>query len=297
MILAEPSSAPSGVGLGLRRALMSEIADVPHGQIDFLELAPENWIGVGGRFGRQFRALAERYPILLHGLSLDIGGTMPLQIELLQDIKQFMAEFNCSVYSEHLTFCRDDGQLYDLMPIPFTEEAVHYVAERIRVAQDILGQRIALENASYYAAPGQEMTELAFIAAVLAEADCELLLDVNNIYVNSVNHGYCAGAFLSALPHERVRYIHIAGHTIHETADAKSTNPAFLIDTHGAAVVDPVWDLLAKAYEYCGNLPTLLERDVHFPSMNELMAEVDKIRDYQLASHKAASFTSGEAGR
>jgi uncharacterized protein (UPF0276 family) len=222
-------------------------------------------------------------------LSLDIGGTMPLQTELLQDIKQFMAEFNCSVYSEHLTFCRDDGQLYDLMPIPFTEEAVHYVAGRIKITQDILGQRIVLENASYYAAPGQEMTELQFISAVLAEADCELLLDVNNIYVNSVNHGYNAEEFLAGLPHERVRYMHIAGHTVHEDRKAKLMDSTLLIDTHGAAVVAPVWDLLAKAYGYCGVLPTLLERDVYFPAIRDLTAELDRIRDYQGACTVASN--------
>ena len=161
------------------------------------------------------------------------------------------------------------------MPIPFTEEAVHWVSARIRRVQAFLGQRIAVENVSYYAAPSQAMAEIDFINAVLAEADCDLLLDVNNIHVNSVNHGYDAGAFLDALPGERIACIHVAGHYVEA--------PDLLVDTHGAAVIDPVWELLARAYRNFGVRPTLLERDFNFPPLAELLAEVGTIRAIQHA--------------
>ncbi|MCX2982079.1 DUF692 domain-containing protein [Halieaceae bacterium IMCC14734] len=265
-----------GAGLGLRRALLGPLLDTSPGRIDFMEVAPENWIGLGGRLARQFQQLAERYPIALHGVSLNIGGTAPLDVDLVTAVAGFMGQYDCPVYSEHLTYCGDDGHLYDLLPIPFTEEAVHHVAERVRQVQDIVGQRIALENASYYAAPHQAMSEAEFINAVLAEADCDLLLDVNNVYVNSINHGYDASEFLRQLPLERARYIHIAGH-YDEAEDLK-------VDTHGTDVIDPVWELLDEAYALCGALPTLLERDFNLPPMQELLLEIDRIRGCQQAA-------------
>lgn len=238
-----------------------------------MEAAPENWIGVGGRFGKQFRALAERYPLLLHGLSLDIGGPDPLDTELVRGVRDLMQEVDVPLYSEHLTYCAADGHLYDLLPIPFTEEAVHYVAARVRQVQDILGRPIALENASYYAQPHADLTEAQFINAVLSESDCELLLDVNNIYVNSINHCYDPVAFLHALPLGRVGYIHVAGH-FDEAEDLK-------VDTHGADVIDPVWALLEHAYRALGPVPTLLERDFNLPPLAELLLEVGHIRTLQ----------------
>jgi hypothetical protein len=237
--------------------------------VDFIEVVPENWIGVGGRLGKQVRGFTERYPVVCHGLSLSLGSPAPLDEELIRSIKRFLAEHNVRCYSEHLSYCSDDGHLYDLMPIPFTEEAVQYVAGRIRRVQDRLERCIAVENVSYYAAPGKEMEEIAFIRAVLAEADCDLLLDVNNIYVNSVNHGYDASEFLRALPQERIAYVHVAGH-YREAED-------LIIDTHGAPVIDPVWALLGEAYAAFGVMPTLLERDFNIPSLPELLAEVDRI--------------------
>lgn len=262
-----------GAGLGLRRDFSARLPEFASDDVDFFEVAPENWIGVGGRYKKQLRSCTERFPLTLHGLSLDIGGVAPLNVSLLKDIKRFMDEHNCSLYSEHLTYCSDHGQLYDLMPIPFTAEAVHYVAGRVRQAQDILGRRVALENASYYAAPGQEMTELEFINAVVAEADCDLLLDVNNIYVNSINHGYDAESFLKGLPGDRAHYIHIAGHYV-EAEDLR-------VDTHGADVIDPVWALLRLAYQQFGVLPTLLERDFNIPPIRQLLSEVQSIRSIQ----------------
>src|SRR5688500_2461229 len=179
----------SRAGLGFRRelipALKSHVPDV----IDFFEIAPENWIGLGGAPGRDLSIFTERYPFVCHGLSLSIGGPAPLDEGLLQQIRQFLDQHQILFYTEHLSYCSDGGHLYDLLPIPFTEEAVKHVAGRVRRAQDILGRRIALENASFYLnAPITEMSEVDFIRAVLTEADCDLHLDVNNVYVNSINH-------------------------------------------------------------------------------------------------------------
>ena len=262
-----------GAGLGLRRGMLADLLLLDDASVDFMEVAPENWIGVGGRFGRQFRQLAERFPITLHGLSLNLGGYTPIDGELVKSIAAFMHEFDCPLYSEHLSYCADDGHLYDLMPIPFCEEAVHSVAARIRQVQDMLGCRIAIENVSYYAAPFRQMDESTFINAVLAEADCDLLLDVNNIYVNSINHAYDAADFLLSMPAGRIRYMHVAGHYV-EAEDLR-------VDTHGSDVIDPVWQLLQLAYRHAGVCPTLLERDFNFPPMAGLLQEVQVIRRHQ----------------
>lgn len=263
----------SGAGFGYRRCMSDTLKDADTEAFDFLEIAPENWIGLGGRFGKAFRRYTEQFPFIAHGLSLSIGGPTPLDMEFLKKLKAFLAEHNIRAYSEHLSYCSDDGHLYDLMPIPFTEEAVKYVAARIRQVQDVLEQKIAMENVSYYAAPGSEMSEQEFLLAVLEEADCELLLDVNNIYVNSINHKYDAEAFLKEMPAERIMYLHIAGH-YNEAED-------LIVDTHGADVVDPVWSLLQKTYDHFGALPTLLERDFNIPPLPELLQEVEQVRFYQ----------------
>jgi len=272
-----------GKGLGLRRGLMAELEAGWPAAIDFLEVAPENWLDLGGRDGRRFAALAERAPLICHGLSLNLGGSAPLDEPFVRRLKQFLARHGARVYSEHLSYCADEGYLYDLLPIPFTAEAVRHVARRIARVQDMLERRIAIENASYYCAPGAEMSELDFIRAVLAEADCDLLLDVNNVYVNSVNHGYDAGAFLAALPGERIVYGHVAGH--------EREDEDLIIDTHGAAVVDPVWSLLAEAYAVHGVFPTLLERDFMLPPLADLMHELARIGELQAAAtpRKAAA--------
>jgi uncharacterized protein (UPF0276 family) len=271
--------AVHGAGLGLRRALMGPLADRAPAQVQFLEVAPENWIGVGGRLGRQFRVFTERHAIVCHGLSLNLGGPAPLDEAFLRRVRQFLDTHQARCYSEHLSYCADDGHLYDLMPIPFTEDAVRHVASRIRRTQEILDRRIAIENVSYYAAPGQEMEEIAFIKAVLEEADCDLLLDVNNIYVNSINHRYDPEAFLKALPGERIAYAHVAGHYV-EAED-------LCVDTHGADVVDPVWELLQKAYAHFGVFPTLLERDFNIPPLPDLLTEVDTIARLQKGAEGA----------
>lgn len=255
---------------------MAPLSDLLPAQVDFMEVAPENWIGVGGRYGKQFRGFTERYPFICHGLSLSIGSPAPLDEAFLYKLKHFLKVHNIRIYSEHLSYCSDDGHLYDLMPIPFCEEALKHAAKRIQYVQDILEQPIAMENVSYYAAAGKQMEEIDFLNGVLEEADCKLLLDVNNIFVNSINHRYDAVQFLKALPAERIAYIHIAGH--YNEADD------LIIDTHGANVIDPVWALLETAYQTYGVIPTLLERDFNIPPVSKLLSEVDMIRALQKKS-------------
>lgn len=258
-----------GAGLGLRRELLETLANQLPKQISFMELAPENWLGVGGRLGKQLHFFTDRYPFICHGLSLNLGGPSPLDEAFLQQLKYFLEIHHIHHYSEHLSYCGDKGHLYDLLPIPFTEEAIDYVAERIRRTQAILERRIAIENVSYYCTFGKQMEEIEFVCAVLEAADCDLLIDVNNIYVNSINHNYSAEEYLKALPGERIVYAHVAGH--YKKAED------LIIDTHGQDVIDPVWQLLEKAYQYFGVFPTLLERDFNIPALPELLAEVDKI--------------------
>lgn len=274
----QPHYPVNGAGLGLRRPIADKLMADPPADVDFMEIAPENWIHVGGALAKKLRFFTERYPFLIHGLSLSIGAPSPLNEQLVKDIKEFMAEHNVRMYSEHLSYCGDDGQLYDLMPIPFTEEAVKYVSSRVRRVQDILEQRMALENVSYYAPTDTSMSEKDFLLAVLEESDCDLMLDINNIVVNSINHRYDAHEFLRQMPANRIRYFHLAGHYV-EAEDLR-------IDTHGSAVDDQAWQLLEEAYLQFGPVPTLLERDFNFPPMDELLDEVRRIKQLQVETEK-----------
>lgn len=277
------SSTIIGVGLGLKRELIPQIqalyADPSISNINFVEIAPENWINAGGKAAADLAWFVERYPIACHGLCLSLGGPDPLNVGFLKQVKQFLSANKIPLYTEHLSYCSDiqhgeAGYLYDLLPIPFTEEAVKYVAQRIRQTQDILEQKIAIENTSFYvAAPISTMDEITFLNAVLTEADCNLHLDINNIYVNSVNFGFDAKEFLRQIPRERIVYCHIAGHL--------QVGKDVLVDTHGENIIDPVWALLTEAYTLFGTFPTLLERDTNIPPLAELMHEVNKIAAFQ----------------
>lgn len=272
-----------GAGLGFRRELIAPLkAGVPDA-IRFFEIAPENWAGMGGSSAKDLRHFTERFPFVCHGLSLSLGGPGRLDEALLRRIKRFMTEHGINLYTEHLSWCADDSHLYDLLPIPLTEQAVKWTAARIRQAQDILGQRIGIENASYYVAPpGAEMSEAEFISAIVDEADCLLHLDVNNIYVNSRNFGFDPLAFMHALPLERTCYVHVAGHYVEPDG--------LLIDTHGAEVIDPVWALLEAAYARIGGeVPTCLERDFNFPDLFRLTVEVEQIARLQAAASRKAA--------
>ena len=280
----------AGVGLGLKRELIPQIK-AAHGKefianINFVEIAPENWIGAGGKAEADLAWFVERYPITCHGLCLSLGGPDPLNVGFLKQVKQFLSANKIPLYTEHLSYCSDiqhgkAGYLYDLLPIPFTEEAVKYVAQRIRQTQDILEQKIAIENTSFYvAAPISTMDEITFLNAVLTEADCLLHLDINNVYVNSVNFGFDAKEFLRQIPRERIVYSHIAGHL--------QVGKDVLVDTHGEPIIDPVWALLDEAYKLFGTIPTLLERDTNIPPLAELMQEVNKIANYQARAKELA---------
>jgi uncharacterized protein (UPF0276 family) len=278
----------AGAGLGFRRALVPELRRSGAAGIDFFELAPENWIHAGGTLARDLRHFTERHPFVAHGLSLSLGGPAPLDEELLRDIRDFLDRHRILAYTEHLSYCSDDGHLYDLMPIPFTDEAVRWVAARIRRAQEMLERPIAVENVSYYAAPGARMTEIEFLCAVLDEADCGLLLDVNNIFVNAINHGYDARAFLHALPASRICYFHVAGHYVEA--------PDLRVDTHGAAVCPDVWSLLDEAFALFGPVPTLLERDFNIPPLPELVREVADVRARQQRTRQQQQTARAAAG-
>jgi uncharacterized protein (UPF0276 family) len=273
MTLSYKSEKIHGAGLGLRRAFLREFAAHPATHADFFEVAPENWIHVQGKLRDLFEQAAAHMPMVCHGLSLNLGGQAPLDLTLVREIQQFLSRYNVAYYSEHLSYCGDEGHLYDLLPIPFTAQAITHVSDRIKQVQDVLGQQMAVENVSYYCAPGQQMPEIEFLLSVLDAADCLLLLDVNNVYVNSINHVYDPIEFLQQLPSERIAYGHIAGHcTEHET---------LLVDTHGSAVIDPVWRLLGSAYSLHGVFPTLLERDFNIPSLADLELELQQIIQIQ----------------
>lgn len=263
----------AGCGLGLKNELIAPLLEAEPGMVDFVEVAPENWIGVGGRRKKVFQRVLERYPLVCHGLSLSIGGPHPLDEPFLHRVKDFLDRSDALVYTEHLSYCADGGQLYDLMPIPFTEDAVHYVADRIRRTQDILERRIGMENVSTYAMPAGELSEIEFLNAVLQEADCGYHLDVNNIFVNAINHGFDPHDYLARIPADRILYAHIAGHYV-EAANLR-------IDTHGEDVIDEVWQLLDSSYEAYGVFPTLLERDFNIPPLQDLLQEIDRIAALQ----------------
>lgn len=265
-------------GLGLRREMMASVVASPHSGVDFWEIAPENWLGLGGRYSRQLAAVAERDPLICHGLSLSIGGPEPLDLDHLRAIVSFMHRHGVELYSEHLSYCAAGGHLYDLLPIPFTPAAIDHVVSRIQQVQEVLGAPLVLENSSYYLAPAQQMSELEFICAVVASSGCQLLLDVNNVYVNASNHGYDPKTFIRGLPSGAIRYMHVAGH--YREADG------FIIDTHGAPVIDPVWQLLQYTYGCHGLRPTLLERDFNIPAMPELLAELAQVRHCQRAAQQ-----------
>ncbi|MDD2943246.1 MAG: DUF692 domain-containing protein [bacterium] len=274
----------SGVGLGFRRDLADILLDsslnrstaaktATTSKPDFIEITPENWLGIGGKWHRAISQAQEQYTLSAHGLSLSLGSSEPLDLDFLKQLKDFFRQFPVSVFSEHLSYAKcGNAHLYDLLPVPFREDAVKHVVERIRFVQDFLERPIAIENVSYYTPLAPEMTEAEFVRAVVEESDCQLLLDVNNVYVNAFNHNYNAREFINSLPLERVRYIHMAGH--------EQVDETLIIDTHGEAIIEPVYDLFAYTMSKLPPVPVLLERDFNFPDYAELeeeMARLNKI--------------------
>jgi uncharacterized protein len=277
-----------GAGLGLRREFIDELETKVPDSLNFFEVAPENWMAMGGAYAKQFKRFTDQHAFVCHGLSLSIGSPAPLDESFVVSVKAFLDQHKIKIYSEHLSYCSDEGHLYDLLPIPFTEEAVDHVVERIKRVQEIIERPLAIENVSYYAAPGQQMSEIDFINKILEKADCQLLLDVNNIYVNSINHNYDPFEYLRALPGERIAYAHIAGH-YDEADDLK-------IDTHGADVKPNVWKLLEEAYRQFGVFPTLLERDFNIPSLQHLFDEMNQIHTIQQKFTNVDTSASKKAG-
>jgi uncharacterized protein (UPF0276 family) len=265
--------ALKGSGLGLRREMLDDVSALTPKDVDFLEVAPENWIGVGGRYGKAFREFTERFPFSCHGLSLSIGSADPLDIEFVKAVKHFLDVHGIDTYSEHLSYCSDNGHMYDLMPIAFSLDAAQYVADRVKQVQDIIQRPLVLENVSTYVMLGDGMSELEFMKEVIHRSGCKMLLDVNNVYVNATNHSFNPHEYIQSLPSESIEYLHIAGH-FDEAED-------LLVDTHGADVKPKVWELLKYAYQCHGVLPTLLERDFNIPSVSDLLAEVNLIKLYQ----------------
>lgn len=274
------------VGIGFRKDFAAELLQDNAIQPAFIEVAPENWIGIGGYWKKLFRQALEKYPLFTHGLSLSIGSPDEPDFVFLQKIKDFLRETNAQLYSEHLSYSKcDNAHLYDLLPIPFTMEAVKHVSQRIRSVQDFLERKIAIEIVSYYTPVAPEMEEIDFINAILQGADCDLLLDVNNIYVNSFNHKYNAKAFIDQLPMERVRYIHMAGH--------EQVAEDLIIDTHGEAIIDPVYDLFAYAMQKLNkDVPVLLERDFNIPELAALQYEIARLQSIKTNSIKSNSYAA-----
>jgi uncharacterized protein (UPF0276 family) len=264
--------APRGVGLGFRLKIAREFLATPTTHAQFLEIAPENYLRVGGNRARLLAAAAERLPIVCHGLCGDFAGSAPVDEEYLSDLKGFLHRLGVRWYSDHLCLTRAAGaELHDLLPLPHSEKAAKRAAARIREVRDRLDLPVAIENASAYARmPGEEMSESEFCKLVLEEADCLMLLDVNNVYVNSVNFGFDPRAFIDSLPLERVVQLHIAGHTVEREG--------LLVDTHGAPIVDPVYELFAYTLSKLPEpAPVLLERDTNIPPLHELEAELEKL--------------------
>jgi uncharacterized protein (UPF0276 family) len=274
------------VGIGYRKDFAADFAESNDMQPSFIEVAPENWIGVGGYWKKQFQKALEQYPLFTHGLSLSIGSPDPLDFVFLKQVKQFLRQTNAVLYSEHLSYAKcNNAHLYDLLPIPFTEAAIHHVANNIKQVQDFLEERIAIEIVSYYTPVAPELSEIDFINAILQEADCDLLLDVNNVYVNSFNHQYNAKKFIEQLPMHKVKYIHMAGHE--KVADD------LIIDTHGEAIIDPVYDLFAFTIQQLNrDVPVLLERDFNIPELIQLQGEINRLRAIKQQILQPASYAN-----
>lgn len=270
-----------GVGLGFRREMAQEMIDLEKGKPDFIEFAPENWIGMGGYWGKKLKAATEKYPVLCHGLSLSIGSPDPLDMDFLKSLKTFLDEHNVRIFSEHLSYSKcDNAHLYDLLPIPFREDAVAHIVDRLKTVQDYLERPVAIENVSYYTPVGAEMTESEFISRIVRESGCQLLLDVNNVYVNAFNHNYDAKEFIAGLPLDRVAYIHMAGH--------EQVAPDLIIDTHGRDIIDPVYELFEWTVPQLNPVPVLLERDFNIPEMEVLRGEMDQLRAITKKAWKTA---------
>ncbi len=280
-----------GVGLGLRREIAEETFNHAN-EIDWLEFVPENYMGLGGMAKERLETALGQFPLVSHGVNLSIGSTDELSTEYLSELKEILDRANAPWWSDHLCFTSIGGAyLHDLLPLPFTKEAVKHIADRIKRVQDYTGRPFLIENISFYMnMPGAEMTDAQFMTDILESADCGLLLDVNNVYVNSVNHNFDPCDYLNQIPLDRTVQMHVAGH---------KRIGEFVIDTHGAPLIEPVYDLLNYVLERTTVHGVLLERDQNFPEFDELLAELQMIRavaqktqpDLASPAHRSASPT------
>jgi uncharacterized protein (UPF0276 family) len=269
-----------GFGLGLRTDHYDQVLnDRP--DIDWLEIISENYMVEGGKPLYYLDRIRELYPMVMHGVSMSIGSTAPLNLDYLADLKRLISRVEPAWVSDHLCWSGVHGRnLHDLMPLPYTEETIAHVSARVRQVQDLLGRQILLENVSSYVTyNASQISEWAFLTEIAERADCLLLLDINNIYVSSHNHGFDPVEYLDGVPGERIRQIHLAGHSYRDQ---------LIIDTHDQPVCDPVWSLYRQAIERFGCVATMIERDDNIPSLDELIAELDTAR--RLArEHEAAA--------
>lgn len=260
------------VGIGLRSEHIDSLFQQPkHADIDFFELAPDNWMNIGGAKKEYLADISKKYPLIAHGLSLSIGDVCPLNDEYIYDIRRFLDDYHIDIFSDHLCFSRDQqGYLYDLLPLPYFPETIPYLVDRIDHVQNILGRQLVLENISSYHRYVNEMPEDEFWAELLTQSGCGMLLDVNNIYVNAFNHGFDARQYIQNIPSASIVYYHIAGHI---------ESDEFRIDTHGMPVIDDVISLATETFKIHGERPLLLERDNNVPPLDILCAELKKIQN------------------
>lgn len=259
-----------GFGLGLRSTYYQAILE-QRPAIDWFEIVSENYLVEGGKALYYLDAIGEHYPLVMHGVSLSIGGPHPLDLDYLNRLKQLAKRVQPAWISDHLCWSRGNAhQLHDLLPLPYTEESLQHVAARVRQVQEVIERPLVLENvSSYLRCAGDQFTEWQFLAALCELTGCELLLDINNVYVSARNHGFEPWDFISGLPAQRVRQLHLAGH---------SDYGSYLIDTHDQPVSDPVWQLYQRTLRHLGPVSTLLERDDHYPALDVLLAELGQAR-------------------
>jgi len=259
-----------GFGLGLRPEHYGDFVAAPQA-VDWLEILSDNYLVPGGKPLYYLERIRPDYPIAMHGVAMNLGSCDPLDLGYLQDIKRLADRVEPAIVSDHLCWTGVDGaRLHDLLPLPYTEEAVRHVAGRIRQAQDLLDRRLTIENVSTYVEAQAPMKEWEFVSAIAEETDCDLLVDINNIYVSSRNHGFDPVRYLRALPPGRARQFHLAGH---------SDYGDYCIDTHDHPVCDAVWELYREAVLLFGDVPVMIERDDRIPSLDELVVELDQARN------------------
>jgi uncharacterized protein len=261
----------AGFGVGLRSEHYAAFESQAPKRVDWLEVLSENYMVPGGAPLWHLDRIRRDYPMVMHGVSLNIGGTAPLDMDYLRDLKTLVQRVQPGWVSDHLCWTGTAGlNMHDLLPVPYTRETLHHVCDRIQRVQDFLGRRLVIENPSTYIAfAADEMREWEFIGEMLQRADCELLLDVNNVYVSSVNHRFDPQHYIDAIPAARVRQVHLAGHEIHD---------GYLIDTHDHPVCEAVWQLYGYTLQRCGSVPTMIERDDNIPALDELLDELDVAR-------------------